>query len=579
MKPLLFAPTALLLIVAGLSLSLTGRGVASLVLIPMLLAACGIATFFYIRLRRVMCDITQLKDVGKKARESEDRFRKLFNGMNDSFSVYEIIHDSEGKPRDLRVLDANDSYEKLTGRKTGDVVGKKVSEFNPDLNPFWIKAFAEVAETGRSRQIDRYSRNIGKYVEVVLFRPRAGQCAVIARDVTKRKKLEDQLRKATRMEAIGQLAGGIAHDYNNLLTAILGYANILKLESEPGSSFNDAAETIEIAAERAAELTRQLLGFARKGKYRILPVDLHETVHDTVALLSRSIDKNIRIELALEAPSATVMGDPGQLQQVLLNLAVNARDAMPDGGVLSFRTEVVPTGGRNGGGAGESVQFCVSDTGCGIPEDVLERVFEPFFSTKGVGKGTGMGLAMAYGIVENHGGTLAAESREGEGAIFRMCLPLSVENQAPAPRSELISVPGNTRRVLIVDDEEVVRDVASHLLRSLGCEVVTASDGREAVELYARQGRKIDLVLLDMIMPEMGGRECFLALKAIDPGVQVILSTGYGLEGRARELLDEGMLGFVQKPYRLDQLKSALCDALEKPVDSREARELADTLA
>jgi len=386
-------------------------------------------------------------------------------------------------------------------------------------------------------------------------------------DVTERRRLEEQLRQAVKMEAIGQLAGGIAHDFNNVLTGILGYANLLKLKAKPGGDIHEAAKTIEGAAERAAELTGQLLGFARKGKYQIVPIDLHRTVHDVVALLGRTLDKTIRITLGLGAEVSTVLGDPSQLQQVFLNLAVNARDAMPEGGELMITSKVADIDEaycrvHAGLSPGHYLRVTIADTGCGIARGTREHVFEPFFTTKPRGKGTGMGLAMAYGIVENHHGCIDFESEEGVGTSFRVYLPLADEAVVAVARTQPGMAVRGTGHILVVDDEEVVRRVASDMLSDLGYRVTVAPDGEEALQIYRERGDDVDLVIVDMVMPKMDGGACFRALREIDPDVRAVLSTGYGRDERTQSILDEGMLGSVPKPYLLRELSEAVADAL-----------------
>jgi PAS domain S-box-containing protein len=379
----------------------------------------------------------------------------------------------------------------------------------------------------------------------------------VSRDVTRQAELEERLRQAHKMEAIGSLAGGMAHDFNNLLTSILGYSNLLKDALEDRPDLREAAEVIESGARRGAELTQQLLGFARKGKNRDVSVDLHRGIRDTVALLSRTLDKRISIDQRLEAEAPFVQGDPIQLQQVMLNLAVNAGDAMPSGGELTFTTRQVSLedDAPSGLPPGPYVMVSVSDTGRGIPNADIERIFEPFFTTKDPGEGTGMGLAMVYGIVENHAGAIQVESEVDRGTTIRVYLPVAAEK----PRAERVPEETGDRatmRVLVVDDDAFIRSMATEMLEGLGYEVATAADGEQAVETYEES--EFDLVLLDMVMPRMGGRDCFRALKEIDPDVRTVLSTGYGFNVAAQEILDEGVLGFLPKPYTLNELARAI---------------------
>jgi len=389
----------------------------------------------------------------------------------------------------------------------------------------------------------------------------------VLRDVTREAMIEAQLRQAQKMEAIGELAGGVAHDFNNLLAAILSSATLLKMGAEPGDSVFRAADLIQQAADRAARLTSQLLGFAKRGKHQNVTVDLHHAIREVVAFLSRTIDKRITITHKLQAEQATVMGDPDQIQQVLLNLAINARDAMADGGRLHFETDVVALDAEYcrwhmGAVPGFYVMVAITDTGHGISREIQDRIFEPFFTTKQQGKGTGMGLAMIYGIIKNHGGSIRLYSEVGQGTTFKVYLPMAAAaTPHPADTRSLEPLAGQGR-ILLVDDDQLVRESSAGLLQHLGYEVVTAEDGEQAVAYYREHGYEIDLVLLDLVMPRLGGRETFYALKAIDPSVKVVLSTGYGHNEAVQALLDEGVAGFIPKPYHLRPLSEMLTRVL-----------------
>jgi CheY-like chemotaxis protein len=373
-----------------------------------------------------------------------------------------------------------------------------------------------------------------------------------------------------KMEAIGSLAGGIAHDFNNLLTGILGYANLLKVKATPGSEVLKAANVIQDAADRASQLTAQLLGFARKGKNLAVPVDINRIIEEVTGILERTMDPRIRIVKRFAPINVMVIGDPTQMQQLLMNMAVNARDAMPEGGVLTFSTSLARVNDLNTGSsaarlaAGSYAKIELSDTGTGIPAENIEKIFDPFFTTKEQGKGTGLGLAMVFGIVKNHGGHVEVESTVGAGTLFRIFLPLADDLGKAEETIPAVSAGGETGRghVLLIDDQEVVREVCSAMLQALGYMVSTASDGREGVDHYRRCGRDIDLVIIDMIMPNMGGRDCLREIKALNPGVRAILSTGFSIDGAVQEIIDEGVSGFIQKPYRLEQLSHAVSMAM-----------------
>jgi len=375
----------------------------------------------------------------------------------------------------------------------------------------------------------------------------------LGRDITERRLLEEHVRQAQKMEAIGVLAGGIAHDFNNLLTGILGYAYMLQSDPETGEKAAEGLDVIVKSAERAAQLTTQLLGFARRGKNQNVVVDVHGTIRDLVDLLNRTIDKKVRIATSLRAEIAYVMGDPGQMYQLLLNLCLNGRDAMPAGGDLTVSTRSF----------GENLVITVADTGTGIEPEIRERIFEPFFSTKSPEKGSGMGLAMVYGIARNHGGGVHLESKVGEGSAFHVTLPVSQAAGVPLVRRG--EVAGGRGRILVIDDEEIVRQVLSKMLRGLGYEVVTAGDSRQAVQYFQENYASIDAVILDMIMPRMSGRECYLALKAINPEVRAVLSSGYSRDDDEAELVHDEGLEFLQKPYQLEQLATVVRKALLKP--------------
>ena len=385
----------------------------------------------------------------------------------------------------------------------------------------------------------------------------------IERDVTQERHLSEQLRQSQKMEAIGTLAGGIAHDFNNLLSGILGYSGLLKLHAEGQSQVLQSAEIIERTALRAAELTQKLLGFARRGKHKNVAVNIHRAIDDCIELLSRTIDKRIEIVRRFDAKLDKVMGDPTQMEQILLNLAINARDAIEDRGRITFSTRIeeVVAGDTETCEAGLYLIASVSDSGCGIPPDIRSRVFEPFFTTKENGKGTGMGLAMVYGIVKNHGGTIRLETEPGRGTTFHCYLPLADQSVREEVKAVRPMVHGSGK-ILVVDDEELLRDVACKLLKHLGYQVVTASDGLQACEYYEEHQREVDLVIVDMIMPKVGGAECFRNLKKINPEVRAVLSTGYSLNDTAQQLLDEGMVGFIQKPYQLSQLSEVMAKAM-----------------
>lgn len=467
----------------------------------------------------------------------------------------------------------NPAFEQMTGYSRPEALGRNPrllrSGRQQDTNYQEMWGALMRGEVWSGRLTDR--RKDGSLIEVAEtispVRDAAG-CTVnyvaVLRDVTREARIEAQLRQSQRMQAIGELAGGVAHDFNNLLATIMGSASLIKIEGQPEDRVIRAADLIEQAAERAARLTGQLLGFAKRGKHHNVPVDLHDAIEEVVAFLSRSIDKRITITQQLQAQRAVVMGDPDQIQQVLLNIAINARDAMPDGGTLTFETGIVELDVEYcrwhvGATPGRYVMVAITDTGHGIPPEVQDRVFEPFFSAK---QGTGMGLAMVYGIVKNHGGSIRLYSEVGLGTTFKVYLPLADVDAPPSADVTPLKPFVGHGRILFVDDEPFLRESSAALLQQLGYEVVTVEDGRQAVAYYRDHGQETDLIILDLVMPGWGGQETFRALQAIDPSVKVVISTGYGHNEAVQALLDEGVAGFVPKPYTLRALTEVLSRVL-----------------
>jgi two-component system cell cycle sensor histidine kinase/response regulator CckA len=389
----------------------------------------------------------------------------------------------------------------------------------------------------------------------------------IMRDITERKLLEQRFLQAQKMESIGLLAGGIAHDFNNILGGILGYASWMKTNLKEGHHFFRPVDTIEKSAQRAAELTAQLLAFARGGKYDIKTASLNTVIVESLKIISGTFDKSIIIETHLDESLPTVEIDIGQIQQVLINLCVNARDAMPGGGRMTIQSSLIVLGEKDvlnqlDAHPGWFAVLMVSDTGVGMDENVKQRIFEPFFTTKEKGKGTGLGLSMVYGVVKNHGGFVNVYSEVGEGSTFKIYLPLSGK---PLVLEHGINeeMAGGHESILIIDDEAVIREVAGDILGSYGYRVQLAPDGEAGIKIYEKQEPRSDLVILDMIMPRQGGRETFLKLKKINPAIKVLFSTGYSQNEKVSEIISLGVSGFIQKPYQVNDLLSKVREILD----------------
>jgi PAS domain S-box-containing protein len=383
---------------------------------------------------------------------------------------------------------------------------------------------------------------------------------VIYEDITEKTRMERQFQQAQKFEAIGTLAGGIAHDFNNLLMGIQGRASLMSIEPTTSHKLLEHIHAIEEYVRSATDLTKQLLGFARGGKYEAKPIDVNELVSNSALMFGRT-KKEIRIHTKMHDPSPVVEADQGQLEQVLLNLYVNAWQAMPDGGELYLETKIVTLDEAYSKAhrvtSGRYCKISVTDTGIGMDNVTRQRIFDPFFTTKEKTRGTGLGLASAYGIIHNHGGIITVRSELGYGATFDLYLPVSdkdVHREVNA-KEGLIKGSGT---ILLVDDEEIVVDVAQAMLENLGYRVITASGGEEALNLVEKQGQEIDLVVLDMIMPGMDGGKTFDHVRALRPDMPVLLSSGYAIDGQAKDIMKRGCNGFIQKPFSIVELSKKI---------------------
>ena len=395
----------------------------------------------------------------------------------------------------------------------------------------------------------------------------------IAHDITRRKRieiertqLEAELEKARKMEAIGTLAGGIAHDFNNLLMGIQGNVSLMQLELSDRGENHKQIEIIEQCIKRGSELTQQLLGFSKGGKFNIKTIPINLIVTDTARLFGRT-HKAVDIIQRLAPDLKPVDADQGQLEQVLLNLLINADQAMPEGGQIVLTTENIEFDAHELKHLGlphkKYITIIVADTGIGMDPETQRRVFEPFFTTKEMGHGTGLGLASAYGIIKNHGGMIDVASTRGQGTRFSIYLPSS-EGKVVALNELTPGIIKGAGTILLIDDENMIVDVGSKMLTHLGYQVITATSGRQAIEIYAKQHKKIDMIVLDMIMPEMSGFETYEQLKTINPGIKVLLASGFSKDGQANEIITRDKQDFIQKPFKIEILSQKIAAMLTK---------------
>jgi CheY-like chemotaxis protein len=371
------------------------------------------------------------------------------------------------------------------------------------------------------------------------------------------------------MESLGQLSGGVAHDFNNMLAGIMGAAELLSHDPVSNPNMQRHLSSILTTCDRAAGLTRKLLSFARKGQSQRQQLDLHQVIRDSATMLNHSLDKRIQINLQLKATTCTIIGDPAQLQNAVINLALNARDAMPEGGQITIATRLTDIEPEDESRLvvplkpGPYLELSIKDTGEGIPPEIQAHIFEPFFTTKPVGKGTGLGLAAVYGMIMDHRGSLAVESRVSVGTTFSIYLPLSRDGTTSTFAEKVLEKKPGRGVVLLVDDEDMVRSVGRQLLEVLGYEVIEAENGVVAVDMFHKNHKRVDVVLLDMEMPGMRGIDCLRELRTQRENIAAVLCSGYARDVTAEELRSEGFHGQLCKPYRLAELERVLEQAIQ----------------
>ncbi|OQW98213.1 MAG: hypothetical protein BWK74_05110 [Desulfobacteraceae bacterium A6] len=514
-------------------------------------------------------DITERKRAEEDLRENEARYRSILGNIEEVF--YEVNLKGD-------ITYVNDAVEKMLGGYTRDeLIGLNNREHTtPETAKRMFSVFNKVYRTGEPSKVnDEIITKDGstKLLEISSFLVmdqdgnKTGFRGLL-RDVSERiraekekKKLESQFYQAQKMEAIGTLAGGIAHDINNILMGIQGNASIVLMDIDPSDPQYEKLKNIEQYVISGSNLTKQLLGFARSGKYHVKATDLNKLVEKTSGMFGRT-KKEIRIYTRFQDGIWSVEVDQSQIEQVLLNIYVNAWQAMPAGGDLYLDVqniiideEYVKTYRIN---PGRYVKISITDTGSGMDDATRQRVFDPFFTTKEMGRGTGLGLASAYGIIKNHGGFINVYSETGKGTTFNIYLPSTEKkeiNEEIQPTEKVIKGSGT---ILFVDDEEMIISLGKEILKKLGYNVLLANGGREALEVYENNRGKIDLVILDMIMPDLSGNDVFEKMREIDPDARVLLSSGYSINGQAAEIIKKGCCGFIQKPFNLIQLSNII---------------------
>ncbi len=511
-------------------------------------------------------------------RKSEEKYRTILESIEEGYFETDL---------DGNLTFFNNPFCKILGYSRNRLIGMNTRQYTtPETAEKMDRITEQLRQSGMPENVTSYDviRPDGDKVLLelsfsILKDPDEGPIGFkgVLRDVSTRKKteeekhkLETQLQQAQKMESIGTLAGGIAHDFNNILMGIQGNASLMLLKIDSEHPNYEKIKNIETYVQNGTTLTKQLLGFARRGKYLVKATDLNEIIDKSSSLFART-KKEIQVHTNLYEAIWTVEVDRGQIEQVLLNLYVNAWQAMLDGGDLYLNTEnvmldrsyvkpykVVP---------GRYVKISVSDTGVGIDKETQERIFEPFFTTKEMGRGTGLGLASVYGIIKSHGGYINVYSELDQGTTFTIYLPASGK-EAVEDAEVTADIIKGSGTILLIDDEKMILEVGRELLEELGYTVLPAMSGQEAIDVFQKEQDKIDLIIMDMIMPGMSGSETFDRLKEINPDVKILLSSGYSVDGQASKILRRGCDGFIQKPFNMNQL----AEKIQKIMPTREKK-------
>jgi PAS domain S-box-containing protein len=497
----------------------------------------------------------------EQVRKSEREYADLYEHSPDMYHTVNCIG---------IIVSCNLKESQMLGIPKNEIIGQPALElYPPDQHDRLRANLKKIFEHGQELQgvEERLQRKDGSLIDVSVSSSivldaegRPALARIVLRDITEKKKMEEKLLQVQKIDSIGNLAGGIAHDFNNILTAILGSASIMKRKAKDDPRWLKYVDLIETTSRRGAAITRQLLTFARKTNPHVQPVDVNAVIEQTLRLFEATTPKSVHVKTALSEEPLIANADEGQLQQAVLNLCLNARDAMPNGGILVINSRPVtvdPDRAKQFPDAspGEYVMISVADSGVGIPKEILSKIYEPFFTTKEQGKGTGLGLSVVYGVVRSHNGHISVNSEVNSGTIFTIYLPRILSGRLPRGASSAQKdIVGGTERILLVEDEISIGEVGSEMLTELGYAIETAANGREAIRKIAESAKPFDLIILDMNMPRMGGRETFLHVREMFPHQKILVCSGYHAtmldDGKFASMVD----GFIQKPYEIGDI-------------------------
>ena len=507
----------------------------------------------------IIMEITDRKRAEEKILDSEKKYRSLFNSTNDGICLHEIIY-AGSEPIDYKILDINPKYEELTGINRDEAIGATASRlYKTDKAPY-LDDYAKVVESGKSTSFETYFEPMDKYFIISVFSPGKNQFATIFQDITERKKYENQIQQAQKMEALGTLAGGIAHDFNNILSSILGFTELALDEVEKYTDLEDSLQEVYTAGKRAKDLVKQILTISRRYEKEIKPIQVAPLVKEAMKMLRSTIPASIELRENFCSEPLVINADPTQLHQIIVNLATNAKQAMADetgtleidvnkinfeSDIKDFYPDMEP---------GDYVRITVSDTGCGISDELLKKIFEPYFTTKEKGEGTGLGLSVVHGIVKSHNGHITVYSQQGKGTTFHVYLPLVKKASADLSEKPVEPLPSGTERILLVDDERPIVKMQARHLERLGYTVTTNTSSQEALEVFQQSPEGFDLIITDMAMPKLTGDNLAKKIKEIRTDIPVILCTGFSEKISVRQESDE-IEGFLMKP--VDKVKMA----------------------
>jgi PAS domain S-box-containing protein len=525
----------------------------------------------------IVIDITERKQAEEALRESEEKFRSLYDSMSEGMALHQLIYDSTGKAVNYVLLSMNPACEAILDLKAAKVLGHKVTQTYGTVEAPYLDVYAKVVRTGQPAKFDTYFEPMRKFFRIIVFSPAKDQFATVFEDITARKReekeleeLHAQLAQAQKMESVGRLAGGVAHDFNNMLSVILGHSEMALEQLDADQPITADLQEIQKAAQRSAAITRQLLAFARKQTVTPKVLDLNETVEALLRMLRRLIGEDIDLRWQPARNLGPVKIDPSQIDQILVNLCVNARDAISGTGTLTIETgnaafDEDDCTHHADSAPGDYVLLSVSDTGCGMDRQILAHLFEPFFTTKDVDKGTGLGLATVYGIVKQNNGFINVDSEPGHGTTFKIYFPMyRTKADAFPERGKDRSAKRGHETILLVEDESAILRMTQMMLEKLGYQVIPAGTPGEAIHLAQEYVGEIHLLITDVIMPEMNGRDLARTILSLYPNLKRLFMSGYTADVIAHQGVLDGSVKFIQKPFTRETLGAKVRESLDK---------------